>query len=172
MLPPPDKQQLELEVDGFFVNGDKKDVARYVGRDSSTVSRQLSPNCESNNHVVYWFIHCLWAFDMIRRDLGDKVINLVLREREKWLADSPSMFDHPAELTGNVGTEYTEAIVAEIKNHDVDTQIREWTDVINAATEKRNALIGDRAVSFGRGRILPSHVADAAHDRNGTQYKR
>lgn len=170
LLPPPDKHTLEMEVDGFFRNGDKKDVARFVQKDSSTVSRQLSPNCEHNNHVVYWFVQCLWAFDMIRRELGDSVINLVIREREKWLVDEPIITEHPAKLTGKVGEEFTEAIVAEISGHDADTQIGEWTDVINAATAKRNALIGLRASSFNGNPILPKHVTTAVSNRRGSQF--
>lgn len=148
MLPPPDKQDLELEVDGFFRNGDKKDVARLVQRDSSTVSRQLSPNCDHNNHVVYWFLLCLWAFDNIRQDLGDAVINLVLRERAKWLNEAPSAIEHPAKLTSKVGQELVEAIEAEMSGHALDDQIQEWTDVVTAAAKKQQDLINKRASGF------------------------
>src|SRR5688500_5600428 len=87
ILPPPEKNKLEIEISSLFENGDIEKTARYVQRDASLVSRILSPTSEHNNHVVYFFLLFLWAFDCIRRELGDAVINVVLRERDKWLAE-------------------------------------------------------------------------------------
>lgn len=148
MLPPPDKHELEMEVDGCFRNGDKGNVARLIHKDSSTISRQLSPNQEHNNHIIYFFILVLWAFDCIRQELGDAVIEIVLRERSKWLCQAPEIMEHPATLTKCVGVEYVEAIEAEMLGHSINNQIREWGDVITTASRKQQALIQSRADQY------------------------
>ncbi len=158
-LPPPAKLDIELEIDGFFHNGDKGQVARLVQRDLSVVSRMLSPNNDHNNHVVFTFLMFLWAFDSVRQDLGAEVINVVLRERQKWLGDTVPV-EHPAKLTANVGHQCVEATEAEMLGLSIDEQIKEWTDVVNAATVKRNALIGIRSSAF-RGQSVSTDTRDA-----------
>lgn len=172
MLPPPDKHELELEVDGYFRNGDKKDVARLLQKDSSTISRQLSPNQEHNNNLVYFFILALWAFDCIRRELGDAVINLVLRERAKWLGDALPFVPCPAKLTANIGREFSEYLEAELLDKSFDEQIKECVDIAVAVEQKKVALIARRnAKHFGiqpnGNGILPPHIKAAAGRKKG-----
>lgn len=141
MLPPPEKHKFENACDGFFVNGDKRKVASFVQKDESVLSRQLSPNQEHYNHVIYFFVQCLWAFDCIRRDLGDKVINLVLTEREKWLADEPIFTATDADLAENVGIQFAEFVACRMRLMSLDEQISEAGDIEVAAAKLKANLI-------------------------------
>jgi hypothetical protein len=141
---PPDKHEIEIEVSGMFRNGDIKNVARYVQRDSGLVSKLLSANCEDKNNVVYFFLLFLWAFDSVRRELGDTAINIVLREREKWLVRDVKHRDAPSKLTGAVGKEYVEAIESELSGKSYDEQIKQWMDVEYAARAKKRDIIDAR----------------------------
>lgn len=155
-LPPPDKQDIELEVSGLFHNGDIGNVARYVQRDKGLVSKLLSANCEDKNHVVYFFLLFLWAFDTVRRELGDAVIEIVLRERAKWLNESPQVITSPARMTRQIGEELFEAVEAEMLDKSWDEQIKEWSDVERAAREKKLAVIERRNERhFGKPSLAP-----------------
>lgn len=150
LLPPPEKHKLEVEISELLRPGDIDKTARYVQRDASLVSRLLSPNGDHNNHIIYFFILFLWAFDSIRRGLGDAIITIVLREREKWLAEDIVIEEHPATLTRKVGDELLEAIECEMKDEHIDDQIREWGDVRNRVQVKINTLNAKRAVDMYR----------------------
>ena len=152
ILPPPEKNKLEVEISELFHNGDLEKTARYVQRDASLVSRLLSPNCDDKNHVVYFFILFLWAFDCIRRELGDAVISIVIREREKWLAEDIVITEHPATLTRNIGSELLEAIEYEMKDATIDQQIDEFNDVKVCLNSKLNDLYARRSVEQYRRR--------------------
>lgn len=172
MLPPPEKHDFENRCDEFFVNGDKKNVARYVQKDASTVSRQLTPNQDPYNHVIYYFVLFLWAFDCIRRSLGDSVINIVLNERAKWLGDE-AMVESDAELTERIGCEFAEFVKYRMEGKDYDAQIREANDIVVAATRLEANLIRERAAILTNGHVSTSarEAGKSAVDarRNGKQ---
>lgn len=165
MLAPPEKHKFETTCDEFFVNGDKRKVASFVQKDESVLSRQLSPNQEHYNHVIYFFVQCLWAFDCIRRDLGDKVINLVLTEREKWLADGP-VFESDADLAEDIGVQFSEFVACRMKGKDYDDQIREANDIVVAATRLEANLIRERAaiLTNGHTKFAGQQVSTGARD--------
>lgn len=144
ILPPPDKQEIELEVAGHFHNGDIGNVARYVQRDKGIVSKQLSANCDDKNNVIYYFLLFLWAFDCIRRELGDNIIEIVLRERAKWLNESPQIRQSPAKMTRAVGDELFEAIEADMADKAWNIRVKEWGDVERTARERKQAIITER----------------------------
>lgn len=153
MLPPPDKQDIELEVSSLFQTGDIKNIARYVQRDSGLVSKLLSANCDDKNNVVYFAILFLWAFDCIRRELGDAIVNIILRERAKWLVSDQKRAISPAKLTSNVGKEYIKAIEKELSGAGYDEQIKEWMDVEMAARDKKQAVIDTRNDAYFNGHV-------------------
>ncbi len=170
MLPPPDKQEIEIEVAGLFHNGDIGTVARYVQRDKGIVSKQLSAHCEDKNNVIYYFLLFLWAFDCIRRDLGDAVLGIIVRERDKWLAECPRIARSSAKLTADIGRQFTEFLEAELDGKDYDRQIKECVDIATAVNAKKADLIQKRnAKHFGEDPRLFAKAA--SNGRAGSQYK-
>ncbi len=153
MLPPPDKQEIELEVASHFRNGDIGNIARYVQRDKGIVSKQLSANCEDKNNVIYYFLLFLWAFDCIRRDLGDSILAIITRERAKWLDDAPAIVESHAALTADVGIQFSEFIEAKIAGKSWDAQIKECVDIEVAAGKLKADLIAKRNAEYCGGSV-------------------
>lgn len=158
ILPPPEREAFEREIHVLIEQErDQSAIARLLQKDQSAVSNAFNPYREDRLNPIHQFVLYLWAFDVIRPGLANTVLEIVARERCKWLvSDAPVRAQCPAKLTGKVGAEYAQAIETEIAGHDIDDQIREWGDVIKAAAEKQKALIAKRAQSFvtvGNGNI-------------------
>lgn len=143
IIPPPDRETFEKEVAHLFVNGDLSNIARLLHKDQSLVSKAFNPYTDEKHNPVYQFVVYIWAMDAIREGLAGEVLNLVLRERDKWQR-VPKKDISPARLTGRIGKEFSEFLEAEIGGLSYDKQINEVTDVIAAAEEKKAALIALR----------------------------
>lgn len=149
IIPPPERENIEKEIHHLFTNGDLTDIARLLQKDLSLVSRAFSPFSDEKHNPVYQFMLHLWAFDAIRPDLAGEVLNIVLREREKWLPAHIKR-ECAAKLTGNISTEFGEFIEAELSGKSFDKQIHEIMDVINAAQAKKESIIAKKnAEHFG-----------------------
>lgn len=166
ILPPPDKQEIELEVAGLFVNGDIKNVSRFVQRDAGLVSKMLSANCDDKNNVVYFGLLFLWAFDCVRRELGDQVVNIILRERSKWLAQDAQVFND-ADLAEDVGIQFSEYVACRMKGKDLDTQIKEAGDIETAAAKLKANLIRERINTLYPARGIAAAAVEKRNGRNG-----
>lgn len=151
ILPPPDKSAIEIEVSDQFKSSDIDQIARFVQRDSSLVSRLLSPNCDHKNHVVYFFLLFLWAFDCVRRELGDYIVALILRERAKWLADAPKIYISRTDATKEIGDEFLDFWQCEANGKSADELLKELDDIAQKVQVKRDLLIEQRTKEkFGR----------------------
>jgi hypothetical protein len=150
MTPPPDRETFEQEVHRLLSDGDISNIARYLDRDQSAVSKSLNPYCTDRHNPVYEFVRLLWAMDCLHVDLAPAVLTIVHRERDKWLR-SGDISDSPARLSGKCGHELAEAFEAEINGLPIDEQINEWTDVLNAVTAKLKSL---RNVRQGKARVV------------------
>lgn len=149
IIPAPDREAFEKEIANLFVNGDLSDIARLLQKDQSLVSKAFNPFSTEKHNPVYQFVLHLWAFDAIRDGLAGEVLNIVLREREKWQR-VPFQNRCPAKLTGNLVREVGEMVEKELAGKSYDEQIDEVMDVINAAQEKKRAIIAKRnAAHFG-----------------------
>jgi MarR-like DNA-binding transcriptional regulator SgrR of sgrS sRNA len=149
VIPPPDRETLEKEIHSLFTNGDLSDIARLLQKDQSLVSKMFNPYSDEKHNPIYTVILCLWAMDAIRTDLAPEMINIMLREREKWLPVDARKLD-AAVLTGNIVTEFGEFIECELSGKNYDTQIKEIQDVIRAAEEKmRDIIAKNQREKFG-----------------------
>lgn len=147
IIPAPDRESFEKEIAHLFVNGDLSDIARLLQKDQSLVSKSFNPYTVEKHNPVYQFVLHLWAFDAIRDDLAGEVLNIVLREREKW--QSVTVKEGCASrLTGNLVKEVGEMIEAEIAGKEYDDQIDEIMDVINAAEKKKLDVIMKRNAKY------------------------
>lgn len=152
IIPPPERESFEREIAHLFVNGDLSDIARLLHKDQSLVSKAFNPYTDEKHNPVYQFVLYIWAMDAIREGLACEVLNIVLREREKWQRiTGPN--ECPARLTGNIVKEFGEFMEAELDGKPFEKQIDELMDVINAAIEKKSALIEKRNAK---------HMGDAA----------
>ena len=142
IIPPPERESFEKEIAHLFVNGDLSDIARLLQKDQSLVSKAFNPYTDEKHNPVYQFVLHLWAFDAIRDGLAGEVLNIVLREREKWHTHPPCGI-----TAEKVGHELIEAMATEIEGCDADTQAKEWDDVERAARERKNAAISQRNVA-------------------------
>lgn len=147
IIPPPDRETIEREIHSLFKNGDLSDIARLLQKDQSLISKEFNPYSDEKHNVIFGAMVRLWAMDAIRPDLAPEIINIVLRERQKWLpARVPA--ECPARLTGNLMKEVGEMIEAEIAGLDFDKQIKEINDVIRVAKEKEASVIAQRNVKY------------------------
>lgn len=149
MLPLPDHEAFNKEIHELFVNGDLSHIARFLRKDQSAVSRAFNPFDDSRHSPVFELMSYLWAMDCHREGLGDAVLSIVTREREKWLIDGVEIIDSPAKLTADVGHELIEAIAAEIDGAPLDKQIQEWDDVEQKAREKKQSAMRQRGTVHG-----------------------
>lgn len=170
MTPPPDRETFEKEVHALFKNGDISNIARYLDRDQSLVSKALNPYCIDRHNTVYEFVRLLWAMDCLNDHLAAAVLAIVTRERDNWLRPDEAVNEHPAKLSGRCGHELTEAFEAEMQGLPIDEQISEWTDVLNAVTSKLKSLRkvrqGNHAVVDMTARNIGRDIV-ASHRRNG-----
>ena len=143
IVPPPEREALEKEIASLFTTGDLSDVARLLQKDLSQVSRAFNPFETERHNPVYQLILHLWAFDALRDGLAGEVLNIVLREREKWLPASRSG-QSPATLTGNIVEQFKEFMECELNGDDHNAQINEICDVIRAAEDKKRDIIAKR----------------------------
>ena len=149
IIPPPEREQFEREIAHLFVNGDLSDIARLLQKDLSLVSRAFSPFSDEKHNPIYQFVLHLWAFDAIREGLAGEVLNIVLREREKWMP-ARGLTIAPSRLTGDIVKEFGEFMEAELSGKSYDIQIDEIMDVIHAAEKKKVDVIAHRnAKHFG-----------------------
>lgn len=149
LAPLPERELFEREIHEL-VNGDMSEVARLLRFDYSTVSRAFNP-FKPDRHNPFYLAACyLWAFDYLRPDLGDAVVNILLRERGKWKAEDVVITDQPAALTKSIGTQLVEAIETEMEGESIDDQIDEYHDV-KVAVEKKIADLSHKRklTSFG-----------------------
>ena len=147
LIPPPERESFEREIANLFKNGDLSDLARLLQKDLSIVSRSFSPFTDDKHNPIYQFVLHLWAFDAIREGLAGEVLNIVLREREKWQRPVTTIRS-AAKLTGSLVREVGEMIEAEIAGKNYDKQIDEIMDVINAAEEKKQDVITKRNAEY------------------------
>jgi len=168
MTPPPEREVIEREVAELFRNGDLTDIARFLQKDFSSISREFNPAEDTRNNRVFQIIIGLWAFDNIREELGDDILAIIVREREKWLPSFSKLQISPARLTGRVGKEFCEAVEAEIAALPFEKQIAEWSDVERAAREKKQAVIDERNAKYF-GVDVRSIAKDAVTKRNGVK---
>lgn len=143
LIPAPERETFEREIAHLFVNGDLSDIARLLHKDQSLVSKAFNPFSTEKHNPVYVFVQYLWAMDAIREDLAGEVLNIVLREREKW-QHVPVREKSPAKLTGRLVKEVGELIECEIDGLSFEKQIDEVMDVINAAEAKKDNIIALR----------------------------
>lgn len=171
MTPPPERESFEREIHDLFRNGDISNIARYLHKDQGLVSKAFNPFCEDKNNPIYITLQYLWAMDCIRPELGDKVLCILTREREKWLGEEPAR-DTPAKLTAHAGTQFVEAVESELSGATWDEQIAEWTDVEVAAQKKKADLIAKRNYEHFNGN--PKRYAQnvVGEYRNGNGRKR
>lgn len=149
IIPAPERETFEKEIAHLFVNGDLSDIARLLQKDQSLISKAYNPYTDEKHNPVYQFVLHLWAMDAIREGLAGEVLNIVLREREKWQC-VPVRPGNPAKLTGNLVRELGEMIEAEIEGKSYEKQVDEVMDVIRAAEEKKNDIISKRNIKhFG-----------------------
>ena len=143
IIPPPDREATEREVHSLFTNGDLSNLARLLQKDQSLISKAYNPYSTEKNNPVYQFILNLWAMDVVSDSLAGEVLNIVLREREKWLPARASA-DCPARLTHNIVREFGEFIEAELCDKNFEIQVKEIIDVINAAEKKKADIIAKK----------------------------
>lgn len=140
ITPPPDRETIEREIHSLFKNGDLSDIARLLQKDQSLISKEFNPYSDEKHNVIFQAILRLWAMDAIRPDLAPEVLNIVLREREKWLPVNVRDAN-PTLLTCDIITQFNEFLEAELSGKGYEVQIKEIQDVINAAEKKRSDII-------------------------------
>jgi hypothetical protein len=142
VIPPPERETLEREIHDI-VDGDMSEIARLLQIDQSAISRAFNPYNNDRHNPIYQFILYLWAFDTLRMGLADEILNIVCREREKWLP-TRKIAACPSRLTGNVGKQFMEAMEREMAGASHDELIKEWGDVERSAHEKVRSVIDQR----------------------------
>lgn len=149
---PPDKEALEREIAALFHHNDFADIARLLQRDFSSISRAFSPTDDTRHNPIFQIVIHLWAFDQLRESLGDDVLAIVTRERDKWRHRKQSG-KNSASLSGNVGRQLVEAMEKEIAGGDYNEQIKEWLDVEEAAREKKEHVMELRNEFYCNGNL-------------------
>lgn len=143
VIPPPEREAIEREIHALFTNGDLSDIARLLHKDQSLVSKMFNPYSDEKHNPVFTLISFLWAMDAIRDDLAGEVLNIILREREKWLPVE-AKYQDAGRLTHNIVQEFGEFIEAELDGKDWSVQVSEIMDVINAADAKKKDILAKR----------------------------
>jgi hypothetical protein len=150
ITPAPDREKFEREIRAMLDDQNLSAVARLLQKDQSAVSKAFSPNVPDRHNPIYQFVLYLWAFDHLKNGLADNVLNIVIREREKWTHEPFRRIVCGAKLTANVGREYSEFVEKELSEADIDILINEMNDVVSAAEEKKRDLMTRRnALHFG-----------------------
>lgn len=149
LLPPPAQSDFEKELKNTIPEREQGTFARYLKKGGTYVSQMLSPD-HPRQSIPFRFIEWLWACDALSREVGDKTLSLVLRERGNWLTSDlrPMLALDSKHLTKSIGTEYCEALDKELNGATVDEQIKEYSDVIEAAELKIDALRRQKALEF------------------------
>lgn len=106
--------------------------------------------------------------EAVKDGLADNVLNIVIREREKWTHKPFRKVVCGAKLTANIGREYSEFVEKELSKADIDSLINELTDVIEVAEEKKRDLIEQRqARHFGESGYVSNKTRGMVRERIG-----
>lgn len=89
----------------------------------------------------------MWAFDCLREGLGDEVLNIIVRERQKWTPQKPQIVNG-AECTSEICRQFSEFIQVELEGKDYDVQIKEIFDVQRAVNLKAQQIIDRRNARY------------------------
>lgn len=149
MQPPPERYTFEREIKTLIPNdGDISDIARYLGINYSTVEKALNPADEDRHNPFYQCVRYLWALDCLRPGLGDSVLQIIRREREKWQAYQISISENGASLTANIGATFSAYVEAELSGKDADELLKQLSDVELAVQTKKQEILKQRNQKF------------------------
>jgi len=155
MLPPPDREDFERELKSHLPHdGDISSIARFLGKDRGLISKQFNPNDPDRINPIYGGLWYLWAIDCLREGPGDAIAMMACREREKWLGNVDVPLLHPAQLTANIGVQFSEFLEAELREKDPDAQLKELTDIEEAVRRKKDEILS---------RFRRIHALDVVH---------
>lgn len=74
--PPPERREVETQLDDLIRYGQKKEIARWLGRDYDTLCDQLSPNNPTKSDF-YRCVELLVAFCNTDERLGAEALDLL-----------------------------------------------------------------------------------------------
>jgi hypothetical protein len=142
ILPLPDREQFETELrDKIFERGDQKELAAYLRIRPSRISRQLDPYNEDCPSPSYQLVEWLWAADAGgRHELADQMIQQIIRERNKWLVNTPGRDEEEAALTAEIFEKATEFLKTESADTDLDTQLNKLEMIRQTVDKKADCL--------------------------------
>lgn len=146
ILPLPDRETFERELEKQFPNGDQDTFARYLRQKNTYVSQMLNWRHERES-IAYRFLEWLWARDAQETEKGTALLDLILLHRGNWLPQGEPP-KNTAHLTKKIGVEFAEFLDAELNGLDIDEQIKEAIDIVKAAEEKVKSLRRKKALGF------------------------
>lgn len=149
LMPPPEREQFEKEIKQLVsTDKDISNIARYTQRDQAIVSKMFNPNTDEKHNPIYQFVVFLWAFDCLREGLADEVLNIIVRERQKWKPELPRVYGNGAECTSEICKQFSEFLQVELEGKDYDVQIKEIFDVQRAVSLKIQQIIDRRNARY------------------------
>lgn len=144
LIPPPERETFEKELHKLISrNVDLSATAALLQKDQSAVSKTFNPFDPTRLNPFYEGTAYRWAFDNLTPGLADEIRSIEDRERSIWLPMHP-VAACDADLTANVGIQFSEFIAAKIKGKSYDEQIKECVDIEVAAGKLKADLIRQR----------------------------
>jgi hypothetical protein len=140
MIPPPERETFERELDSIYSTGDKDTLARYLKVTPSYVSQLLNPynERESLQYRIAWW---QWATDCISLEKGDRLFALLKRDYDARRYELEPSRICPATATSEIGIQFSQFLKAELEGKPLDEQIVELEDIARAVEYKRQELL-------------------------------
>lgn len=141
--PPPDQYSFDREISGIISNGDITDLAGYLRKDRSTVSRTLSPDRPDCKSPFFGTIEYLWGLDAMGKGQAGQVVSIITRRRMLWLP-APYIKADAGKSTSKIGKELMDLMEKELDGASEDDLLKEAIDIKEACDAKIAEILSRR----------------------------
>lgn len=143
LKPPPEQEAFEREIRLLFDDGDITNLARFLRKDRSTVSKSLNPDVPERKSTFFCTIENLWALDAMGKGQADRVQSVMTRHRSLWLP-APMVRTDPAKTTSKIGREVMDLVEKELTGCSDEDLLKEVLDIKDAVNEKIDEVLAKR----------------------------
>lgn len=152
--PPPHREEFEKRINEMFeaIRGSKKDFARFLQVDASTVSKRLSPDVDTHVSSFFQIIADFAALRLVSPDLAFDIWKEVCLEVEKLFSFETKSHGNFADVMKKLNDRYGDLVKAKFDGQPLNKLISISADIETDAGQVKEELIGMRNDQYFYGR--------------------
>lgn len=139
LLPPPDREIFERQLQNIYSHGDQDTLARLLKKSRSRISQMINPfsDTESIQHRAAWW---QFATDCISLEKGDLLFAMLKLDYESRRLNRLSLVS-TGHGTAEIGRKLADLFEAELSGFDGGAQLRAIVELEMAVTLKKQQIL-------------------------------